>query len=137
MEGSALLIVDAANVVGARPDGWWRDRAGAVRRLLTALSGGLAGDAWHVVVVLEGAARKGADEGAFDGLQVVHASGSGDDAIVDIVADATATGDPRPVTVVTADRGLRERVRALGAETMGPRALWARLDRTADRAEEP
>jgi len=137
MTGSALLVVDAANVVGVRPDGWWHDRAGAVRRLLTALSRGLADDEWDVVVVLEGAARAGADPGAFDRLQVVHASGSGDDAIVDIVADARASVDARPVTVVTADRGLRGRVRARGAQTMGPRALWARLDGTADRAEEP
>ena len=32
-----LLIVDAANVVGSVPDGWWRDRAGAARRLRDAL----------------------------------------------------------------------------------------------------
>src|SRR5215218_208969 len=128
MEGSALLVVDAANVVGARPDGWWRDRAGAVRRLLTALSSAFAGGEWDVVVVLEGAARKGADPGAFDGLQVIHAAGSGDDAIVDVVAAATASGHGRPITVVTADRGLRERVAALGARTTGPRALWERLD---------
>src|SRR4051812_49629637 len=125
--------MDAANVVGARPDGWWRDRVGAARRLLSALTREFQGGEWEVVVVLEGAARKGADEGAFDGLQVVHASGSGDDAIVDIVADPTASADAPPVTVVTADGGLRERVRALGAQTLGPRELWARLDGTADR----
>jgi len=135
MRAAALLVVDAANVVGARPDGWWRDRAGAVRRLLRALSSAFAGDEWDVVVVLEGAARKGADPGAYDGLQVVHATGSGDDAIVGLVTDATGSGDPRRVTVVTADRGLRERVGALGAQTMGPRALWERLDGAADRAE--
>jgi rRNA-processing protein FCF1 len=59
----------------------------------------------------------------------VHAAGSGDDAIVDVVRRATGSSDARPVTVVTADRGLRERVRALGAQTMGPGALWDRLDR--------
>jgi len=135
MQGSALLVVDAANVVGARPDGWWRDRAGAARRLLTALSGAFTGEEWDVAVVLEGAGREGADPGAFDGLQIVHAAGSGDDAIVDLVAAATASGDARPVTVVTADRGLRERVHALGAQTMGPRTLWARLDGAPEPAE--
>jgi predicted RNA-binding protein with PIN domain len=124
-----LLVVDAANVMGARPDGWWRDRAGAARRLLDALSRGLAGDAGEVVLVLEGAARKGVPEGTAGGVRVVHAPGSGDDAIVDLVAAALGTDAARRVTVVTADRGLRDRVRALGADTMGPRTLWSRLDR--------
>ncbi len=34
---TALIVVDAANVVGSRPDGWWRNRAGAARRLLVQL----------------------------------------------------------------------------------------------------
>ena len=122
-----MLIVDAANVVGARPDGWWCDRAGAAQRLLTALSRMVSDDGTDVVLVLEGAARKGAVGGLVDGVRVVHAAGSGDDAIVGIVTAAIASG---PVTVVTADRGLRERVRALGAETMGPRTLWERLARS-------
>jgi hypothetical protein len=120
-----LLVVDAANVVGSRPDGWWRDRAGAARRLLTALAGALPED--DVVLVLEGAARQGVAAGHVDGVEVVHAPRSGDDEIVEIVGAATAGG--RPATVVTADRGLRQRVRALGAETVGPRSLWERLDR--------
>jgi hypothetical protein len=131
MAGTPLLVVDAANVMGARPDGWWRDRAGAVRRLLPALSRGLADDESDVVLVLEGAARKGADAGVVDGVQVVHAPQSGDDQIVDIVSAATGPDGARPVTVVTADRGLRDRVTALGADTMGPRTLWDRLDRAA------
>ena len=133
MDGATLLVVDAANVVGARPDGWWRDRAGAVRRLLTALSLAFAGGEEDVVVVLGGGGAKGADPGSFDGLQVVHAPGSGDDAIVDLVATVTASDGARPVTVVTADRGLRARVGALGAQTIGPRALWERLDAAAER----
>ena len=129
-----LLVVDAANVIGARPDGWWRDRAAAAQRLLTALSRKVSDDESEVVVVLEGAARKGAEPGAAAGLQVVHAPASGDDAIVDIVADAIGSSDARPVTVVTADRGLRDRVTALGATTMGPRTLWDQLDGDADEA---
>ncbi len=122
-------------MVGSRPDGWWRDRVGAARRLLTALSRLFAGEEWEVTVVLEGAAREGAAPGAYGGLHVVHARDSGDDAIVDLVAAATASTDAPSVTVVTADRGLRERVRALGARTMGPRELWARLDSGVERAE--
>lgn len=123
-----VIVVDAANVVGSRPDGWWRDRAGAARRLLAALaaSAELPGG---VVVVLEGSARAVAGEG-FPGLRVELAEGSGDDAIVDVVAEAVGAGS-EPVTVVTADRGLRGRVEALGAETVGPRWLLERIERTA------
>jgi rRNA-processing protein FCF1 len=74
-----------------------------------------------VVVVLEGGSG-GVAEGAADGIEVVHARGSGDDRIVEVVRAAV---EQRPVTVVTADRGLRERVHDLGAETVGPSWLWA------------
>jgi predicted RNA-binding protein with PIN domain len=125
-----LLVVDAANVMGARPDGWWKDRAGAARRLLSKLAEGFAHDDRQVVVVLEGEARKAADEGDFDGgILVVHAPRVGDDTIVDVVAAAREVDPEVPVTVVTADRELRDRVAALGAETMGPRTLWERLER--------
>lgn len=122
-----VIVVDAANVVGSRPDGWWRDRAGAARRLLAALeaSAELPG---AVVVVLEGAAKAAAGEG-FRGLRVELAEGSGDDAIVGVVAEAVENGGG-PVTVVTADRGLRGRVEALGAETVGPRWLLERIEPT-------
>jgi hypothetical protein len=117
-----LLVVDGANVVGSRPDGWWRDRAGAAARLRDALLP-LAADGLpdlppplEVVLVVEGRAR--GVEGV-DGVRVVAAPGSGDDTIVDLVAAAR----PRRTVVVTADRGLRERVTALGAEVRGPRTL--------------
>ncbi|WP_280267990.1 hypothetical protein [Nocardia wallacei] len=116
-----LIVVDAANVVGSRPDGWWRDRAGAARRLLAALSGA-AERFGEIVVVLEGAAKAAGDSESGD-LRVVSAEGSGDDAIVAVVAAA----EP-PITVVTADRGLRARVEALGARTVGPRWLLDRLE---------
>jgi hypothetical protein len=116
-----LLVVDGANVVGSRPDGWWRDRAGAAERLRDALvplaAGGLPDlpPPLEVVLVVEGKAR---GVGTVDGVRVVAAPGSGDDTIVDLVAAATGR-----TVVVTADRGLRERVQALGAEVRGPRTL--------------
>jgi predicted RNA-binding protein with PIN domain len=122
-----LLVVDAANVVGSRPDGWWRDRAGAARRLVDAVTetaGSLAG---AVVVVLEGAARAGVPASEDGRVGVVHASGSGDDEITRLVAAAADSGDYRRVVVVTSDRGLRERVERHGASTEGPRSLWRRL----------
>jgi hypothetical protein len=142
-----LIVVDAANVVGSRPDGWWRDRAAAARRLLNRLTAlaasaaqpaptasaeagghgrGLMGPV-ELVVVLEGAARAAADAGVVDGVRVVHAPGSGDDEIVAVVAEAAQADPGRPIVVVTADRGLRERVEAYGATAVGPRWLEHRL----------
>lgn len=115
-EGTTLLVVDAANVVGSRPDGWWKDRKGAATRLRDSLAAAEARDA-EVVLVVEGKAC-GVPSSA--GVRVVDARGSGDDAIVDLVR---AAGGGRPVVVVTADRGLRDRVIALGAEVRGPRSL--------------
>lgn len=114
------LIVDAANVVGSVPDQWWRDRAGAATRLRDALApvgaGGLPGLAppLEVVLVVEGQAR---GVGSVPGVRVVAAAGSGDDAIVELVR---AADPPWQAIVVTADKGLRERVRALGADVRNP-----------------
>src|SRR5688500_917061 len=115
-----LLVVDAANVLGSKPDGWWRDRAGATARLRDGLVGiNAAGlpelpGPLEVVLVVEGKAR---DVPPVEGVRVVRAAGSGDDAIVALVATEVAD---RRVVVVTADRGLRERVTGLGAEVRGP-----------------
>ena len=118
-----MLIVDAANVIGARPDGWWRDRPGAAARLVRRLQAAALGD---VIVVMEGAARAGVPAGG-ETLRVVHAQGSGDDTIVSLV-DAMSPGEGgRDVVVVTADRGLRARVAELGAQVVGPGWLYERL----------
>src|SRR5207248_11553913 len=104
-----MLVVDAANVIGSRPTGWWRDRPGAARRFVGQVRASVREGRLEppAILVLEGRAREGADEGDDDGVEVVHASGEGDDAIVSI-AEA---GDG--VVVVTADRALAERVRAV------------------------
>ncbi|GGL03783.1 hypothetical protein [Mangrovihabitans endophyticus] len=118
-----LLVVDAANVVGSVPDGWWRDRAAAVSRLRDALlsitSSGLADlpGPVEVVLVVEGKARS---VRGVPGIRVIAAPGSGDDAIVALVRDE---GAGRDVVVVTADRGLRARVSALGAQIRGPSSV--------------
>lgn len=124
-----VLVVDAANVVGSRPDGWWRDRAGAAERLLTRLAAlavtGVPADPgpivrrWPtVVVVLEGDARAVDDR---SGLTVVRAERAGDDAIAAQVEAASAAG--RPVSAITADRALADRVRAAGGDVLGPTRL--------------
>lgn len=120
-----MLVIDAANVIGSRPTGWWRDRAGAARTFVGQVRA--AADAGRltlpVVVVLEGNARSGVPAGLTDGVSVRHASGSGDDALVEVVQEA---GDDK-VTLVTADRELRQRAEALGADVVGPSWLLGRL----------
>jgi len=114
-----VLIIDGANVVGSRPDGWWRDRAGAARRLHDRLSATeLPQD--EVVLVLEGDARRGRRAGQDGRVRTVHADGSGDDAVVGEVMRQVAVGDGRGVIVVTADRMLRNRVEAAGAGSRSP-----------------
>lgn len=123
------IVVDAANVVGSVPDGWWRDRAGATERLLARLGRlaadgmdaerlGLPADTWfpEIRVVVEGQARGVADD--VPGVAIVRAPASGDDAIVAETQRLAASG--RSVTVVTSDRELRARVEAIGAVTHGP-----------------
>ena len=120
-----LLIVDAANVVGSVPDGWWRDRAGATERLRDAIAPladrGLPGWAeqppLEVVLVVEGQAKRVTGSPT---VRVVVAAGSGDDTMVDLVR---TEGADRPCAVVTADRELRGRVHALGADVLGPRTV--------------
>jgi len=76
-----------------------------------------------VVVVLEGDGRGGAEEGESGGVTVVHASGSGDDVLVAVTSDARGE-----VTLVSADRALRRRAEALGADVAGPGWFLALLD---------
>ncbi len=120
-----VLVVDGANVVGARPDGWWKDRAGAARRLHERL---MIADLPHdrVVLVLEGQAKGGVRAGTDAHVRTVHAPRSGDDAIVAAVSAAAAPGTR--VTVVTADRILAGRVEYFGALVVGPTWLLGELE---------
>jgi hypothetical protein len=113
-----VLVVDVANVMGSRADGWWRDRPGAARRLVDQVRSGLP-DEHEVVLVVEGRARSGVTESDDRRVCVVHASADGDDAVVARARGLEAQG--RQVVVVTADRELRDRVAELGVECRGPR----------------
>ncbi len=149
------LVVDTANLLGSRPDGWWRDRAGSTARLLAGLDAlardglpaadlGLPGDVrWpEVVAVVEGDARDAslpAEPAAAPasptlrapGVAVVAAPADGDGEIVRVVGAAREAC--HEVVVVTADRGLVSRVEALGARALGPGRIRALLDARADR----
>ena len=116
-EARDLYVVDGANVVGSRPDGWWKDRAGAARRLHESL---VVADVPHdeVVLVLEGAAKGGVRAGRDGHLRTVHAARDGDSAIVK--ASREAREKAHDVVVITADRALQMKVEALGCRTMSP-----------------
>lgn len=104
-----MLLIDAANVIGSVPNGWWRDRPAAAARLVERLA------ERECVVVLEGRFRHGAAEGQHGAVRVIHAEGIADDTIAALAGPG--------VTVVTADRDLAARVRAAGGEVIGPSAL--------------
>ena len=120
---STVLIVDAANVVGSRPDGWWKDRAGAARRLHEKL---LVGDLPQdeVVLVLEGAAKGGVRAGQEAHVRIVHAPKDGDSTIA---SEARKAAERAGVTVVTADRALAANVSSV-ATVVGPGWLLDRIE---------
>ncbi|WP_150306599.1 NUDIX hydrolase [Planctomonas psychrotolerans] len=137
------VVVDAANVVGSRPDGWWRDRRGAAERLLAEVvalaSAGLPAyelelphATWwpSFTVVVEGQAGGAALPGdAARTIRVVSAPASGDDAIVAEVETLLSSADAADIHVVTSDRGLRDRVTAFGAQVHSTTWLRNHLDR--------
>jgi 8-oxo-dGTP diphosphatase len=132
------LVVDAANVVGSVPDGWWKDRKGAAERLgsrlaplvsTTLRTGELSGVVSAIHLVVEGAARTATVAAP---VRAVAAVGSGDDAIVTTTAELIAAG--AQVVVVTSDRELVRRVQAIDAGVMVEGSRWL-VERLA--ADEP
>lgn len=120
----STLVVDGANVVGSRPDGWWKDRAGAARRLHEQL---VVADLPYddVVLVLEGQAKGGVRPGRDGHVRTVHAPGAGDETILSQARSAAERGSR--VAVVTADRMLQARVGGVGAQALSPTWLLEQL----------
>jgi predicted RNA-binding protein with PIN domain len=121
-------LVDGMNVVGSRPDGWWRDRRGAMRRLSDSLAAFATETGEPLTVVFDGA--------PFDlsapPAEVLFASTRGRDAADhDIAAMAESDADPAGLRVVTSDRSLAGRVRAAGAEVVPSSSFRRRLDELA------
>ncbi|WP_037495404.1 DUF188 domain-containing protein [Solirubrobacter soli] len=113
------ILIDAMNVIGSRPDGWWRDREGAMRRLVDEVR------EWAsepVTIVLD----SGPDDllGTVGHVTVTRAARRGRNAADDEIVDLVAAGD----TVVTSDAELTARVRALGARVEGAGSFRRRLE---------
>ncbi len=122
-----MIVVDAMNVIGSVPDGWWKDRDDALRRLVEAVAEHDFGE-W-VVVVADGRPVDRVPAGTRGDVELRYAGRSDRDAADDdIVALVDQLHDDEPVTVVTSDRGLTDRlppsVRSAGALTFRRRVGW-------------
>jgi predicted RNA-binding protein with PIN domain len=118
-------VIDGMNVIGSRPDGWWRDRRRAMRDLAAALAAFAADTGEPVAVVLDGRPF----ELEAPGVEVAFASRRGPNAADDdIAARVAADPDPASLRVVTSDGDLAARVRAAGGEVMGAGEFRRRLD---------
>jgi len=119
-------LVDGMNVIGTRPDGWWRDRDAAMRRLVDSLERWAAAENEEVTVVFE---RQPSPPIRSSVIEVAHAprpkSDAGDD---EIVRRVKAAPQPDQARVVTSDRWLAERVRAAGATVQSSASFRDRLD---------
>jgi len=118
-----VLVVDGNNVMGSRPDGWWKDRAGAARRLVEQIAEWASDD---VLVYFDGAPHP--DMPAPDHVEVRYATRRGRDAADNDIAAYVASHDvPSALRVVTSDADLARRVGEAGAEVVGARWLVDRL----------
>jgi predicted RNA-binding protein with PIN domain len=118
-------LVDGMNVVGSRPDGWWRDRHAAMLRLVDSLERFATATGHEVAVVFDGRPFE-LDRGGR--VEVGFAPGgrnAADDAIAERVAE---DAEPGTLTVVTSDGELSERVRAAGADVETAGSFRRRLD---------
>jgi predicted RNA-binding protein with PIN domain len=132
-EAPVPLIVDGNNVMGARPDGWWRDRAGAAARLAEAIGAWARAEREDVVLVFDGRRPDGFP--APPGLDVRFADRPGRDAADDLIAALVAAADaPDALRVVTSDAALAARVRAHGATVTGAGGFRDAFERSADDA---
>jgi predicted RNA-binding protein with PIN domain len=119
-------IVDGNNVMGSRPDGWWRDRRGAQRRLVDRLETFARSSDEPVTVIFDGRAH---DAGGGARVAVRFARRSGRDAADDDVAALVARHpDPGSLRVVTSDAALADRVVAAGGTVVGAGEFLRRLD---------
>jgi predicted RNA-binding protein with PIN domain len=125
-DGAVHRVVDAMNVIGSRPDGWWRDRGGAIERLVAQVDRWAERGEERVTVMLEREPR--AELGA-ERVEVAWASTGGRDAadreILERLPGWLAEDE---VVVVTSDRDLRTKVRAAGAAVVPSSPFRAELD---------
>jgi predicted RNA-binding protein with PIN domain len=119
-------LVDGMNVIGTRPDAWWKDRDAAMLKLVDALERWAAAEGEDVVVVFE---RKPSPPIRSTVIEVAHAPKPKADAADDeIVRRLKADTTPNAVRVVTSDRALCDRAYAVGATVEGADSFRRRIE---------
>lgn len=130
-------IVDASNVFGSRPDGWWRDRDRALRRLVDEIARWRCVAGEPVLVVADGFPSARVPRGTTFGVHVLFSHSRARDAADDEIARIVARhDDPTSVVVVTADRDLRMRVERHGAGVAGPGTFLDTIAAIPERRQE-
>jgi predicted RNA-binding protein with PIN domain len=123
------LLVDAMNVIGSRPTGWWRDRDAAVRALLLKLQAYAASDSVEIRLFVDGRPLADVPEGAHGGVEVLYASRGGPNAADDrLIEFVDARAERSALHAVTSDRVLADRLRARGVPVHGAATLLEQLD---------
>jgi predicted RNA-binding protein with PIN domain len=118
--------VDGMNVIGSRPDGWWRDRDAAMTNLVDRLERWAAAEGEDVIVVFE---RPPSPPIRSTVIEIAHAPRPRADAADDeIVRRLEQEAHPGLVRVVTSDRWLADRAGALGAAVHGADMFRSLLD---------
>jgi predicted RNA-binding protein with PIN domain len=119
-------LVDGMNVIGTRPDGWWRDRPAAMLRLVDLLERWAAANGKDVTVVFE---QPPSPPIRSTVIEVAHAPrprpNSADDEIARRLAESP---DPSNIRVVTSDRWLADHARAAGATVESAESFRAQIE---------
>lgn len=120
-------MVDGNNVVGARPDGWWRDRRRASRRLLARLQCYRRHTGEEIVLFFD-VPQPDLPEGDHDGVTVRYAARRGRDAADERILQFLDAHVGAPIEVVTSDRALADGSRLRGARVTGAGAFLTQLE---------
>ena len=121
------MIVDGMNVLGSRPDGWWRDRPTAMAALTRRLSALAGGEGIALNVIFDGRSHRQVAAAA-SGIEIGFAPGGPDAADREILRILRADPDPASIVVVSSDRRLRNSVKAAGAGGVASGELLRRLE---------
>jgi len=119
-------LIDGMNVIGTRPDAWWKDRDAAMLKLVDLLERWAAADGEDVTVVFE---RKPSPPIRSTVIEIAHAPKAKANAADDeIIRRLRADPDAANVRVVTSDRWLADRAEAAGASVEGAAIFRARIE---------
>ena len=132
----STVFVDGNNVMGSRPDGWWRDRAKAARRLVAEIAPLALGHGGAWTIVFDGQAPPGMASSP-ECLTVLHTGHGRRDGADDRIVELVRVRPDRATSLVyTSDAALRDRVHALGAQVAGARALLNEIAALRGAAEQ-